>query len=93
MSKGSPLLVVRIWTLLIEVSKCIRELNPKFMNMLYTLNNTRSDPLLFQSQLKTIKHGINSLVYQGAKQWNSLPTDAKDIESFNRFKNCLTTWM
>ena len=88
---------MRLRTILIEVFKCIRELNPKFMNMLFTLNNkpydTRSGPLLFQSHVKTIKHGINSFVYQGAKRWNSLPTDAKDIECFNRFKNFLTTWM
>ena len=65
--------------------------------MLFTLNNkpydTRSGPLLFQSHVKTIKNGIDSFVYQGAKRWNSLPTDAKDIECFNRFKNFLTTWM
>ena len=97
MSERSPLLVVRLRTILIEVFKCIRELNPKFMNMLFTLNNkpydTRSGPLLFQSHVKTIKHGINSFMYQGAKRWNSLPTDAKDIECFNWFKNFLTTWM
>ena len=97
MSERSPLLVMRLRTILIEVFKCIRELNPKFMNMLFTLNNkpydTRSGPVLFQSHVKTIKHGIDSFVYQGAKRWNSLPTDAKDIECFNRFKNFLTTWM
>ena len=91
MSEWSPLLVVRLRTILIEVFKCIRELNPKFINMLFTLNNkpydTRSGPLLFQSHVKTIKHGINSFVYQGAKRWNSLPTDAKDIECSNRFNN------
>ena len=97
MSEWPPLLVIRLRTLLVEVFKCIRELNPKFMNMLFTLNNkpydTHSGPLLFKSHVKTIKHEFNSFVYQGAKQWNSLPTDAKDIECFNRFKNYLTTWM
>ena len=67
MSERSPLLVVRLRTILVEVFKRIRELNPKFMNMLFTLNNkphdTRSGPLLFQSHVKTIKHGINSFVY------------------------------
>ena len=54
------------------------------MNMLFTLNNkpydTLSGPLLFQSHAKAINHGINSFVYQGAKQWNSLLSDVKDIE-------------
>ena len=49
MSKRSTLLVVRLRTSLIEKFKCIRELNAKFMNMLFTLNNkpydTRSGPL------------------------------------------------
>ena len=49
--------------------------------------------MIFQSYVNTIKNGINSFVYQGAKQWNSLPTDAKDIECFNLFKNYLTAWM
>ena len=35
------------------------------------------------AQVKTIKHGINSFVYQGGKQWNALPADAKDIEDLN----------
>ena len=95
MSERSPLLAVlfRIW--LIEVFKCIQELNPQFMNRLFTLNNkprdTHNVPLLFQSHVKTIKHGSNWFLYQGAKQWNSLPTDAKDIECSNWFKNYLIT--
>ena len=59
--------------------------------MLFTLNNnphdTPSGSLITQSQVKTIKHGINSFVYQGGKQWNALPADAKDIEGLNVFKD------
>ena len=32
--------------------------------------------------VKTIRHGITHF-FQGAMQWISLPTDAKDIEYFN----------
>ena len=71
-SKRSPLLIVRLRALLIEVFKCVRELDPIFRNILFTLNNkpydTRSGSLITQSQVKTIKHGINSFVYQGAWQ-------------------------
>ena len=67
------------------------------MSMLFMLNNkpydTRGGPLLFQSHIEIIKHGINSFVYQGTKQWYSLTTDAKGNESFNLFKNYLTPWM
>ena len=34
MSKRSPLLIVRLRALLIEVFKCVRELDPMFMNIL-----------------------------------------------------------
>ena len=96
MSKRSPLLIVRLTALLIEVFKCVRELDPIFMNILFTLNNkpydTRSGSLITQSQVKTIKHGINSFVYQGGKQWNALPADAKDIEDLNVLKNYIDKW-
>ena len=65
MSKRSPLLIVRLRALLIEVFKCVRELDPIFMNILFTLSNkpydTRSGSLITQSQVKTIKHGISIL--------------------------------
>ena len=35
---------------------------------------------------------INSFVYQGGKQWNALPADAKDIENLNVFKNYIDKW-
>ena len=96
MSKRSPLLIVRLRALLTEVFKCVRELDPIFMNILFTLNNkpydTRSGSLITQSQVKTIKHGINLVVYQGGKQWNALPADAKDIEDLNVFKNYIDKW-
>ena len=88
--------IVRLRALLIEVFKYVWELDPIFMNILFTLNNkpydTRSGSLITKSQVKTIKHGINSFVYQGGKQWNALPADAKDIEDLNVFKNYIDKW-
>ena len=96
MSKRSPMLIVRRRALLIEVFKCVREPDPIFMNILFTLNSkpydTFSGSLITQSQVKTIKHGINSFVYQGGKQWNALPADGKDIEDLNVFKNYIDKW-
>ena len=66
------------------------------MNKLFTLNNkpydTRSGSLITQYQVKTIKHGINSFVYQGGMQWNALPADAKDTEGLNVFKTYIDKW-
>ena len=48
--------------LLIEDLKYVREPDPKFLNMLFTLNNkpydTRNGALLIQSRVKTTKHVI-----------------------------------
>ena len=95
LSKRFPLLIVRLRALLIEVFKYVRE--PMFMNMLFTLGNKPDDihsgSVISQTQVKTIKLGINSFVYQGSKQWNALPADAKDIEGLNVFKNYVDKWM
>ena len=55
--------------------------------------DTRSGSLIIQSPVKTIKHGINSFVYEGGKQWNTLHADAKDIEGLNIFKNYIDKLM
>ena len=77
MPKRYPLLIVRLGALLVKVFKCVREINPIIMNMLFTLNSkpyyTRGGPMLMQSQVKTTKQDINSFVYQGAKQWYAIP--------------------
>ena len=41
---------------------------------------------------RKIKHGINSFVYQGGKQWNALPVDTKDIKCLNVFKKYIDKW-
>ena len=52
----------------------------------------RDSGLEFSSRSETIKHGIISFVYQGGKQWNALPGDAKDIGDLNVFKNYIDKW-
>ena len=97
MSNRSPLYVSRLKTILTEVFKCIRKLNPMFMNNIFSINDkpydTRSGQTLSQARMKTIKYGINSFTYQGAKHWNVLPADMKDIECLNEFKSCLKKWI
>ena len=61
-SDWSALLVRLLRVLLIEVFECVREINPEFMNMIFTLNNkpynTRSGPLLFLLMLKESNTGL-----------------------------------
>ena len=53
LSERFPLLIVRLRALLIEVFKCVRELNPVFMNMLFSLT---SKALVNSPQTATSKH-------------------------------------
>ena len=62
-----PLYLARLKGLLVEVFKGIRE----FMNSSFVMDNkcydTRSRATISQNRVKTLKYGIQSFAYQGAK--------------------------
>jgi len=41
---------------------------------------------LFLNQVQTTQYGLRSLCFSGAKLWNSLPLDIKQITSFSRLR-------
>ena len=41
---------------------------------------------LFLNQVQTTQYGLRSLCFSGAKLWNSLPLDIKQITPFSRFR-------
>ena len=88
-----PLLISRLKAILYEVYKCTREINPSFMNELFSKiihpYRTRSGSMLTQPRASSIKYGINNFVFQGAKLWNSLPASAKGLENPYDFKSFL----
>jgi len=90
------LLLSRLRSILLEVFKCTKGTNPDFMKEFFIENVhpyfTRSGPLLIQPKARTIKHGINSFVFQGGKLWNSLPAFAKEMEHIPDFKQFLLEW-
>ena len=66
-----------------------------FINMLFTSNKKPYKTERWVSAhpvLSWNKHSINSFVYQGAKQWNALPADARDFKFLNVFKNYRNNW-
>ena len=88
MANRTPLFLARLKGLLVEVFKCIPGLNPEFMNTIFVMDHkphdTRSGSTISQSRVKTIKYGIQSFAaYQGAKYWNLLPANIKEIEDLN----------
>ena len=96
LSNLQPLLISRFKAILYEVYKCTREINPSFMNELFSKiihpYHTRSGSMLTQPRASSIKYGINNFVFQGAKLWNSLPASAKGLENPYDFKSFLEEW-
>ena len=96
MSNRTPLFLARCKGLLVKVFKCIRGLNPDFMNTIFVMDNkpydTRSGSNISQNRVKTIKYGIQSFAYQGAKCWNRLPANSKEIEHLNEFRRHVSQW-
>ena len=54
--------------------------------------DTRSGSTISQNNVKTIKYGIQSFAYRGAKCWNPLPTNIKEIEDLNEFRRFVSQW-
>jgi len=48
---------------------------------------------LFLNQVQTTQCGLRSLCFSGAKLWNSLPLDIKQITSFSRFRQTVKNSM
>ena len=96
LSNLQPLLISRFKAILYEVYKCTREINPSFMNELFSKiihpYHTRSGSMLTHSRASSIKYDINNFVFQGAKSWNSLPASAKRIGKSIWFKSFLEEW-
>ena len=54
MSNRTPLFLARLKGLLVEVFKCIRGLNPEFMNTIFVMDINLTTPAVDQPSLKTV---------------------------------------
>ena len=76
---------------MIFVYKCVNKLGPSNLNDLFTVKTSpyvfRNNLLLYQPKINTVTHGINSLIYPGAKIWNHLPVYVKTANSAKQFKS------
>ena len=78
--------------LLVEVYKCIHNINPPFLNTFeqkYTNRNLRIKNLLKLPKASTKSWGLHSFSYRGSRSWNDLPDDIKELNSVVRFKSSL----
>ena len=82
--------------LAIEVFKCVNGLNPQYLNAMFSLKTTpydlRDPNILNQPRFLTKTYGYKSFQYMGAKLWNILPNELKNINTLDTFKRAITVW-
>ena len=81
-----------------EVYKHKHGLSPPIMNDVFEIKQYLGPILRSQSdyqipEINTVSFGENSLRYLGPKIWNILPQKLKDIDSLNKFKIEIKTWI
>ena len=54
--------------------------------------NLRDNYKVTQHHFNTVKYGINTLHYQGAKIYNSLPVDVEECSTCKDFKQAVMAW-
>ena len=80
-----------------EIFKTNNELNPKIMEEIFTFKNVdydlRNNTFLRIVNLKTVYYGTESLTNLGAKIWNLLPNEYKELKSLSTFKSRISNWV
>ena len=74
----------------LEVFKNMMPVNPEFMLSYFNENtilyNSRNGNRLLLPPAKTVKFGINSLIFRGSLLWNNLPLNLKSCQTIDEFK-------
>ena len=92
----STLFVNRQRMMLLYVYKMLNNAVPLYLCNSFQLDNNMYNTRCFrkvkQPCFKTITHGRNAMLYQGAQMWNVLPNDFKMKDSYGSFKAALSKW-
>ena len=78
--------------------KVYMEQGPEILQDVFLVNSQPEYNLRNKSQfeiqtIRTVHYGHNSLRYLGPKSWELIPSDMKDTESVEVFKNCIKNWI
>ena len=83
-------------TLIIEVYKSINKINPPIMWEFFKVKpityNLRNDNLLILPSARSSRYGTDTLSFKGSLLWNNVPSEYKNTNDFNRFKNKIKSW-
>ena len=90
---------IRLKYMIIEVFKCVHDINPTYMNSMFSIKEPKYDfrdgSVAHQPKWETKTFGYRSFTYYGSKLWNSLPPELKIFkpDDFFAFKTNLTEWL
>ena len=86
----------RLRCIAIEVFKSINGINPEYLHNSFKTKichyNLRDKNVVTQPMVNTVKYGLLSFRYHGAKIWNMLPTHIKSSNDLDTFKTLLFQW-
>ena len=96
MVSGIPLVYVqRLRRIVIEMYKSYYKLNPPYLHNYVTpqenVDSLRNEHIVHLPRRNTVRYGVHSFTYQGAKLWNSLANQTKQME-FITFKTNMSKW-
>ena len=78
------------------VYKCFNNTGPGLTNDLFNKKEIKYDlrdgSRVEQPLCSMTRSGLNSIAYQGASLWNSLPHDLKDCIDFKSFQSMIQSW-
>ena len=84
----------RLRTLAVEIFKTLNEINPPYMNHIFTPkenSKVRQNGIIVK-RINTSRFSTQSLRSLGPKIWNNLPSNIKSETSFPKFKEYIKTW-
>ena len=84
-SEATGIKITTLCLLPIEVYKCVNDLNPKYLNDMFTIKNCpydfRDNSILERPKSNTTKYGLKSFRNYGTTIWNLLPNNYKSAVS------------
>ena len=87
--------IILLKTLLMEVYKCMNNMNPAYLYELFNLKhltyNLRDQNKCVIPKVRTVEHGMQSFAFYGSICWNKLPFQVKSAGTLNDFKHLLTS--
>ena len=82
--------------LMIELYKIIHQIAPPIMNSLFVFrentHNIRNYQILSNNVRKTVRYGLETILYRSPFLWANLPQEYKSQKSLNAFKRKIGQW-